>query len=416
MRKRVLIAVGIIVGILALLMLFGGSKDEKPVDIEVKVKSGPFKVEVSTTGELEAENSTKILGPSGLRMIRVWNVKISKLIEEGTVVDSGDWVASLDKTEATDKLKDSETQLDVIETQLTNTILDTTLELRSLRDNLVNLQYALEEAKITLEQSKYEPPATIRQEEINVSKAQRSYEQALDNYKVKIRQAKSKMHEVNIRLNKEKRDYENVSKVLSQFEVMAPKQGMVIYKRHWNGTKLKEGDQIDAWDPVVAELPDLSQMVSKTYVNEIDISKVKLGQFVTIGIDAFPELQFTGEVTSVANIGEQLPGGDAKVFEVSIKLNETDSILKPAMTTNNSILIAQYDTVLSLPIEAVFTNDSINWVYRMNGLSKYKQQVIVGASNENSVIIKKGVSEGDMVLMSVPEDAEKLELRSISPE
>ncbi len=413
MKKKLWIAAGIVGGLLVVFIIFGGSKDDKNVDIEVKVESGAFKIEVNTTGELEAENSTKILGPSGLRMIRVWNVKILKLIPEGTVVDSGDWVASLDKTEATDKLKDIESEIEVAQNRYTNTMLDTTLELRGLRDNLINLEYALEEAEIKLEQSKFEPPATIRQEEINLSKAKRTYNQSIESYKVKVEQAKAKMKEVNIKLGKVIRNKENVAKVLNSFEVMAPKPGMVIYKRDWNGNKVKEGGQISAWNPVVAELPDLSQMMSKTYVNEIDISKISVGQVVTIGIDAFPELQFIGEVTSVANIGEQLPGGDAKVFEVLIKMHDTDSILKPAMTTNNSVLIVEYDSVLSLPIEAVFGNDSINWVYQSSGLSKFKQQVVVGKSNENNMIIIKGLNEGDVVFISVPENAEKLELLSI---
>jgi multidrug efflux pump subunit AcrA (membrane-fusion protein) len=412
-KKKLWIAGSVVAGLLILFMIFGGSKDESPVDIEVKVKSGSFKVEVNTTGELEAENSTKILGPSGLRMIRIWNVKISKLIPEGTVVDSGDWVASLDKTEATDRMKDLESEIEVKQTRYTNTMLDTTLELRGLRDNLVNLEYALEEAKIKLEQSKFEPPATIRQEEINLSKATRTYEQSLESYKVKVKQANAKMQEANIQLNKELRNMETITKVLNEFEVMAPKPGMVIYKRDWDGGKLKEGGQIGAWDPVVAELPDLSQMMSKTYVNEIDISKIVIGQPVVIGVDAFPELQFKGEVISVANIGEQLPGGDAKVFEVLIKMHGTDSILKPAMTTNNSILIAEFENVLSLPIEAVFGNDSINWVYQLSGLSKQKKQVAVGQSNENEIIITEGVSEGTVVLMSMPENADKLELISL---
>lgn len=410
MKKKIIIAVSVIVGVLVLVMIFGGPKDDAAADIEVKVKSGPFKVEVNTTGELEAENSKKILGPSGLRRVRVWNVKISKIIPEGTIVDSGEWVASLDKTEAMDRLNDNQSNLEKAENRYTNTMLDTTLELRGLRDNLVNLEYALEEAKIKLEQSKFEPPATIRQEEINLSKAKRSYEQALENYKIKIEQAKAKMQEVKINLEKEKREFESVQKVLKDFEVHAPYPGMVIYKRDWRGNKIKEGSQISAWDPVVAELPDLSSMISKTYVNEIDISKIETGQQVAIGVDAFPDLEFTGEVTNVANIGEQLQGGDAKVFEVIIKMHQSDSLLKPSMTTSNAILIAEYDNVLSLPIEAVFGNDSINWVIKTNGLTKVKQQVVTGQTNENAIIIEAGIDEGDKVLMNPPENEEKLEL------
>ena len=79
---------------------------------------------------------------------------------------------------------------------------------------------------------------------------------------------------------------------------------MVIYYRDRGGAKRKIGSSISPWDPVVATLPDMSTMISKTYVNEIDVSKVKPGQKVEIIVDAFPEKRYTGVVTSVANIGE----------------------------------------------------------------------------------------------------------------
>src|SRR5690606_2594225 len=95
---------------------------------------------------------------------------------------------------------------------------------------------------------------------------------------------------------------------------------------------------MSSWDNVVATLPNLNEMISKTYVNEIDISKVKTGQKVQIGVDAFPDRKYTGEVTEVANIGEQMRNSNAKVFEVRIRVNEFDSILRPAMTTKNTII------------------------------------------------------------------------------
>ncbi len=81
---------------------------------------------------------------------------------------------------------------------------------------------------------------------------------------------------------------------------------MVIYYKEWSGEKRQVGSSVSPWDRTVATLPDLSTMVSKTYVNEIDISKVSRGQQVRVGVDAFPEKKYTGVVTSVANIGEQL--------------------------------------------------------------------------------------------------------------
>ena len=70
---------------------------------------------------------------------------------------------------------------------------------------------------------------------------------------------------------------------------------------------------MSTWDPVVATLPDHTTMVSKTYINEVDINTVKVDQKVEIGLDAFPEKKLTGTVIEVANVGEQKPNTDAHV-------------------------------------------------------------------------------------------------------
>jgi hypothetical protein len=407
-KKYILIIASIIVvAIVAYLLM---SKGSKGTQITAKAKKGNFPIEVTTTGELLAKSSEKINGPQGLRQISIWQVKISDIIPDGTVVDSGQYVASLDRTEISNKIKDEETNLEKLESQMTKTRLDTSLELRNARDELINLKYALEEKKITLEQSKYEPPATIRQVQIELEKSERAFEQAEKNYKLRYEKAVANMQEVSASYNQAQRKLDQMTDVLKQFNVVAPKAGMVIYRRNWDGNKMGVGATVNAWDNVVAELPDLSEMISKTYVNEIDISKVKVGQEVRIGIDAFPEKKFTGKVIEVANIGEQLQNTNAKVYEVRILVNEFDSILRPAMTTKNTILTSTISNVLFIPIDAIFNNDSVTFVYKKDGGSAIRQQVLVGASNDNEIIIKSGLLPDDEVLLVPPEKAESIKL------
>ncbi len=405
-RKYLLIFGGLIIAaILVYLIIPKGNKEQQ---IIAKVKKGNFPIEVSVTGELIAKSSEKIFGPQSLRQIGVWQVKIQDIIPDGSVVDSGQYVAALDRTEISNKIKDEETNTEKLESQLTKTRLDTSLELRNARDELINLHFALEEKKITLDQSKYEPPATIRQVEIELDKATRALDQAEKNYKLRYEKAVANMQEVNASYNQAKRKLENMQDGLKEFTVKAPKAGMVIYKRNWDGSKQGVGGMINAWDNVVAELPNLKEMMSKTYVNEIDISKVKVGQQVKIGIDAFPEKRFTGKVIEVANIGEQLQNSNAKVYEVRIIVNEFDSILRPAMTTKNTIITSIVDSVFFTPIESIFNTDSITFVYKKDGGSLIRQQVIVGESNENEIVIREGLNEKDEVILVPPEKAEKL--------
>jgi len=402
--------------ILAVITYLIFSRPEKKEQVAVRVKKGSFPIEVTTTGELIAKSSEKIYGPQGLRQIQIWQVKIQDIIPDGTVVDSGQYIATLDRTEISNKIKDEETNLEKLESQLIKTRLDTSLELRGARDELINLQYNLEEKKITLEQSKYEPPATIRQVQIDLEKGERAYDQAEKNYHLRLQKAEAIMQEVTASFTQAQRKLEQMMGVLNQFTVLAPKSGMVIYRRNWDGNKMGIGATLSAWDNIVAELPDLSEMISKTYVNEIDISKVKVGQQVKIGIDAFPEKRFTGKVTEVANIGEQLQGTNAKVFEVKILVHEFDSILRPAMTTKNTILTAVADSVLFIPLEAIFNNDSLTFVYKKDGSRIIRQQIIVGLSNDNEIIIREGLAENADVLLIPPEKTDKLKIVQLPPE
>lgn len=405
MKRNRLYALIALVAVVVIIIIASSSGKTGEVQLETEVQKGDFEILVSTTGELQAISSVEISGPQELRnsrTIRLREIKIQDLVPEGTEVDSGQWVAELDRSEASNSLKDLMDELEKAESQHLKMELDTTMTLRELRDQLINLSFTLEEKKIVLEQSKFEPPATIRQAEIDLDKAERSYSQSLKNYDLKVSQAKADMREAEINLDKAKRRVDELHTIMQKFTIFAPQSGMVIYKKEWSGQKRKVGSTINPWDMTVATLPDLSSMTSKTYVNEVDISKVKTGQTVKIGVDAFPDREYTGEVIEVANVGEQLPNTDAKVFEVLIRVNESDTIMRPAMTTSNEILIQRFNEVMFLPLEAVHSNDTVTFVLKKN---KTRQLVVLGNANENEVIIEKGLSEGENVFLSIPEGA-----------
>ena len=378
--------------------------------ISVKARHGDFYVSVYTSGELEALNSENITGPASLRTARIHTAMIAELIPEGTLVKKGDWVATLDRTEVTNRITEMEVELEKLETHLTRAVLDTTLEMRNIRNDLINLQFNFEEAQIVLEQSAFEPPAVIRQAEINLEKARRAYEQASVNYQLRLEQARANVQEVSASLNQVKRRLQNLNEVLGDFSITAPKDGMVIYRRSWDGSKVGVGSQISIWDNVVATLPDFNYMISRTFVNEIDISKIRLNQQAEIVVDAFPGRTFTGQVVEIANIGEQRPNQDARVFEVKIRINESDTILRPAMTTKNTILTHREQDVVYIPIEALHVSESVTFVYRQQQNRVIRQQVRSGIRNENQIVILEGLQEGDVVLLSVPSDPENLRL------
>jgi hypothetical protein len=178
---------------------------------------------------------------------------------------------------------------------------------------------------------------------------------------------------------------------------------MVTYVRNWDGEKKKVGSTISPWDPSIASLPDLTKMESKTYANEVDIRKIKKGLFVKVGFDAFPDVELDGVVTEVANVGEKKRGSDIKVFQVLIKLKENNDNIRPGMTTSNRILTFEKKDVLSIPLEAIFSKDSITYVYTKSGFSVNKKQVKIGDSNNDAIIIKEGLKATDIVYLNKPD-------------
>ncbi|MDR0385110.1 MAG: hypothetical protein LBH60_03435 [Prevotellaceae bacterium] len=408
MKRKIYIIAGIILALAVTGSIFFFSGSNETVDQKIKAQKGLFEIVVNTTGELQALNMETINAPEQLRgrNVRMVDIKIMDLIPEGTVVDSGDYVGALDRSSLDNTLKTTETELEQIKNQYENALVDTSLNLRQMRDNIQNLLFTLEESKITMEQSVYEPPATQRKAKNDYDRALRNYEQELQRYSLRQEQEIGKVREIRIRLSRKEDEYNDMLDLISRFTIYAPKPGMVIYFKEWGGAKRKVGSTISPWDRTIATLPDLSVMVSKTYVNEVDISKIKAGQTVRLGVDAFPDKKYSGIVTDVANVGEQLKNSDAKVFEVLVRMNQSDSILRPSMTTSNEILIASIPDVVYIPLEALYA-DSVPYVYRTNGT---KQVVIPGEMNDNFRIIEQGLEEGDEVYLSTPEHSEKFEL------
>ena len=365
MKRNLIIGIGVLAVVVVIFFIIRGNKKVDASAILAEVKQGDFVVEVETTGALEAKNSVKIQGPQSLRNFQIWELTLQKIVDEGTVVKKGDWVATLDRSPFQDKFTQKQIELEKASSKFTQTQLDTTLIMRQSRDELVNLKYGVEEKQIILDQSKFEPPATIKQNEINWDKAVRAYEQALENHKIKRRQNVEKMREVSAELRKVQGEMDGMVKVMAMFNVTAPEDGMVIYEKGWDGRAIKAGSRIGMWDPTVATLPDLTKMLSKTYVNEVDVRKIKSGQKVVVGLDAFPDKKLVGSVTRVANVGEQRPNSDAKVFEVMIEIEGTDPALRPSMTTSNKIIAESLDSVLYVSLEALHSeNDSVTYVFK----------------------------------------------------
>lgn len=428
--KRTIIITAIVFAVITIAMIVFNkvaSKSNKD-NTFTEAKRGLFEITVSNAGKLLAENSIDIKGPEinqneqqgggggrggggrggGGMMMRAQNLEIQDIVAEGTIVQEGDYIAQLDRSDYTNTLTEAQQSLETLQNNLEMTILDTAVTLSALRDDITNQKYVVQEAKITLDESKFEPPATQRKAEINLNKQQRALDQAIKNYSLRRAQALTDIATSRKKL-RDGQDYvASLQDFLAKFRITAPKAGIVMYKEEFNGAKRKAGSSLNPFDMVVATMPDLSSMISKVYVSEIEVNKVNIGQKAVITIDALPGKSINGTITSVANVGEVLPNSDAKMFEVLIKVDGTDSELRPEMTSWNKIIIKSIDDAIFIPLECVHAGtDSIPYVVRKN---KTKQVVVLGDENEKNVIVKQGLEEGTPIYVVPPDDFNKFRM------
>ena len=406
---RLLLGIALLVGVPGAWLLARGpaSGDEAVV---TQVKRGEFKVVVTTSGELRALKFVQINVPQNAQQANQYQMKISSFVPEGTVVKAGDIVAELDRSGIASRASDVSLALQKAQAVYEQAMLDSTLNLSKAREDMRTMELTLEEKRLAKEQAVFEAPTVKRQAEIDLEKAQRALVQAKMDYKTRTEQAEAKMREVGADRDRQKNLLAVVQDVMANFTIRAPAPGMVTYVKEWNGKKKVSGSQVGAWEPAVATLPDLTQMESITYVNEIDVRKVAVGQPAVITLDADPTKKLRGKVTAVANMGEQRPNQDAKVFEVKVVVEQADTTLRPGMTTGNAIQTYSIPQALFLPLEALNSEGGVPFVYKQSGGGIVKQEVTTGAMNDDEVIISAGLTEEDKVFLSPPADKDKLTL------
>lgn len=416
MNKKLIISGLVIAFTIIALVIF--NKVASRIDdsnLIAEAKLGDLDITISGTGELFAVHSVDIKAPEMIQRnqggggdIRLAPLRIQDLIKEGTVVKKGDFIAQLDRTEYDNSMKDDLDRLKSFQTDLEMKILDSAVTLTAIRDDIKNQIAAVSEAEMKFRNSKYESPDVIRQAEIGLDKSRRILEQKERYYTLRVAQTRQDIINQQFRLRRVTSRINDTKDLLDQFTINSPGDGMVIYKRDFRGTKRKIGTMISPFDRVIATIPDLTSMFSKTFISEIEVSKIKPGQKVDIKVDAFPQKSFKGTVKTVANIGEALPNSDSKVFETQIMIEGSDPALRPSMTTGNKILVQAFENVVYIPTECIMTGtDSITFVYTRN---RMKQVVVPGESNDKNTVIEKGLKPGTRIYISEPQDHDKFRL------
>lgn len=141
---------------------------------------------------------------------------------------------------------------------------------------------------------------------------------------------------------------------------------------------------------------DLNSLRAQVAVNEVDISRLKIGQPATMTFDALPDKTIVGSVVSIDRLGATTSG--VTTYNVEVSFDETDENIRPGMSVNANIITAQKNGVLLVPNAAVQPQGEENIVTLVRDGTNVTVPVILGASNDVQTEIVEGLQEGDLVV------------------
>jgi HlyD family secretion protein len=182
--------------------------------------------------------------------------------------------------------------------------------------------------------------------------------------------------------------------------ITAPAAGVIIGRGVEEGETVVGGTSAFGGGTELFTMADLSTLLVKAAINEVDIGKVKRGDRVALTVDAFPGDTAQGTVRLVppaARLQERV-----RVFEVEIEVTGGARVLRPGMTANVRISGPVRPNTLRVPVEAVLLKEGQPVVYKIGGSGPQPVPVTLGLSDLFFVEILSGLAAGDSIALEDP--------------
>lgn len=233
--------------------------------------------------------------------------------------------------------------------------------------------------------------------------------QLIQGGKHKIAKAQATLIQVKSKLQAQENSLRQALDELDKTTITAPLDGIVVhYEAFRDGQKRKPrvGDALFPNQPIMY-LPEISSMIVKSKVREIDLHKLQLGQKADIRVDAYPNRMLTGELTYIGALATNLDRADSfeKYFQIALNLTNDNLTLRPGMTCRVSLVSKTYDDVLSLPVQAVFREKDGIYCFIKNSFGRYtKRHITIGGQNEDYVEVTSSLKAGDKVSLYRPDN------------
>lgn len=381
MRRSVLFA------LLASCTPAGAAAPSTPV---VQVSRGAFAQSLVLTGEIDAADSVHLSGPR----TEDWNLAIRWLAEDGALVEAGDRVVGFDTAQVIDRVR--ELELSVVEAG--NAMLE---QGAKSQVTIEDKTFEVDKQRITLAKADLDAsvPAHLlsRRESHNFALAQARGKVALATATTDAQAAKSaaslEAEVKRIAYEKAERGYKAAVAQLDGLDLVAPRSGIFLVGEHpWEGRKLQVGDNV--WPGLtVARLPDLSKLVVRARLDDVDDGRVVPGQRATCFVDAWPDTPLVGHIVSVSGVAHEVAQQSTRrYFVVLVEIEgEPPGTLRPGLSVRVEVDTQRIEDSLLVPRSAIVWEGATARAQLADGATV---ELAIDACNAQVCAVASGVDEG----------------------
>ena len=405
MKKKITIPLAIAV----LFVAAGWTRNKLAADRQgdwVRTTRGDLVTGVDVIGTLAALDSGSF-GPPQLN--DVWDFKIAMMAPEGSEITKGTPVVGFDTTDLQKRLEEKSAEAEQARKEIEKQKADLSLKREDERLNLSEAEATLRKAQLKLEA----PPDLVgakerKQVQLDYELAKHQVATIRDRI---ISLEKAATAQIALLESKRQRAAAVVAETQSsiqQMTVIAPRNGTIVYVTNWRGDKKKIGDTCWRMERVI-EIPDLSRMIAKGDVDEVDAGKIAVGQRVTLRLDAHPDEEFHGTIQKAAKTVQyqQQQRDPLKVLKVEIVLDRSDPAkMRPGMRFQGTVELRRDRAVVLVPRNAVYVSPRGPYALRRGWFSVAEVPLRLGPQNDKSVEVLSGLSADDRVLVKSEKKAE----------
>ena len=394
-RRRRVIAIAFAAVVTAVVAAIAVERLSPPAG-SLRVERGDLVVGVEVTGTLHAVDSST-LGPPQIR--DVWQFKIAMMTAEGSEVTTGQPILAFDTSELQQRLLTKQADLDTARTEVEKNKVD--LSVDEANDILAraDVEARLRNARLmTSQPSELQPSIEVKKARLDLELAELEVDLVLRRIEATRRAGVEELGVLEANLEQVESEVREIEEGIGKMTRVAPRDGIVIHVTNWRNEKRTVGDSCSVRD-MVLEIPDLGRMEADGEVEEARAGRVREGQRVVLRLDAYPDHEYRGTVSSISlAVQEKSWRNPLKVVRLTLSLDETDpERMRPGMRFRGEIEIERLEDVTMIPIEAVArAGDSpVAYRYLLGGWRPIA--IVLGRRNDDRVEVLGGLEPGDVV-------------------